>query len=123
MQTQTKVAIKLIYQTVALDQICSEILFSQIFRNKKHFSNLLDVFVHESSVHLVFEYFKFDSIAKIQTEGTLDDLKNYMKQLLTCLNKINKYGIVHRDVKHLNFLYNMKAKRGILIDFGAAEVL
>ena len=123
MQTQTKVAIKLIYQTVALDQICSEILFSQIFRNKKHFSNLLDVFVHESSVHLVFEYFKFDSIAKIQTEGTLDDLRNYMKQLLTCLNKINKYGIVHRDVKHLNFLYNMKAKRGILIDFGAAEVL
>ncbi len=123
MQTHTKVAIKLIYQTVALDQICSEILFLQIFRNKKHFSNLLDVFVHESSVHLVFEYFKFDSVAKIQNEGTLDDIKNYMKQLLTCLNKINKYGIVHRDVKHLNFLYNMKAKRGILIDFGAAEVL
>jgi serine/threonine protein kinase len=123
LQTHTKVAIKLIYQTVALDQICSEILFLQIFRNKKHFSNLLDVFVHESSVHLVFEYFKFDSVAKIQNEGTLDDIKNYMKQLLTCLNKINKYGIVHRDVKHLNFLYNMKAKRGILIDFGAAEVL
>ena len=36
---------------------------------------------------------------------------------------MKNYGIVHRDIKHLNFLYNMKEKKGILIDFGAAEIL
>jgi serine/threonine protein kinase len=46
-----------------------------------------------------------------------------MKELLICLKKIKKYGIVHRDIKHLNFLYSMKEKKGILIDFGGAELI
>lgn len=29
-------------------------------------------------------------------------------------------GIYHRDIKPLNFLYNMHKKKGIVIDFGLA---
>jgi cell division control protein 7 len=44
-----------------------------------------------------------------------------MKELLKALFYLKTQGIVHRDVKHLNFLYNMKLKKGILIDFGVSE--
>lgn len=31
-------------------------------------------------------------------------------------------GIYHRDIKPQNFLYNRKKKKGIIIDFGLAEI-
>jgi serine/threonine protein kinase len=38
------------------------------------------------------------------------------------LVELKKHGIIHRDIKHLNYLYNIKEKKGVLIDFGAAEI-
>lgn len=46
-----------------------------------------------------------------------------MRELLLALKKLKDYGVVHRDLKYLNFLYNLKERRGILIDFGCAEIL
>lgn len=31
-------------------------------------------------------------------------------------------GIFHRDIKPSNFLYNPKTKKGVLADFGLAEI-
>ncbi len=42
--------------------------------------------------------------------------------MLKGLNQLKSMGIYHRDIKPLNFLYNMNKKKGILIDFGLAEV-
>ena len=45
-----------------------------------------------------------------------------MQNLLTALKTMKEYSLVHRDIKHLNFLYNMERKKGIMIDFGAVEL-
>ena len=46
-----------------------------------------------------------------------------MKTLLNCLKKLKDLAIIHRDIKFNNFLYNMKSKKGILIDFGSIKIV
>jgi len=31
-------------------------------------------------------------------------------------------GIIHRDIKPGNYLYNKETKKGVIIDFGLAEL-
>lgn len=38
------------------------------------------------------------------------------------LNTLKNMGIFHRDIKPQNFLYNKNKKRGIIADFGLAEI-
>ena len=59
------------------------------------------------------EYFKNMSFEKIQI---------YMYQLLSCLNSIHSAGIIHRDIKPDNFLFNIDTNECYLIDFGLAEI-
>jgi len=63
--------------------------------------------------HKFVDYFKTMSFEKIQI---------YMYQLLSCINKIHSAGIIHRDIKPDNFLFNIDTNDCYLIDFGLAEI-
>ena len=45
-----------------------------------------------------------------------------MLELLKGLRILKNMGIFHRDIKPHNFLYNINDKKGIIIDFGLAEI-
>ena len=49
-------------------------------------------------------------------------IRQYMRALLRSLKDIHKRGIVHRDVKPANFLFDYESGDGVLCDFGLAEV-
>ena len=59
------------------------------------------------------DYFKIMSIEKIQI---------YMFQLLSCIDRIHSVGIIHRDIKPDNFLFNVETNDCCLIDFGLSEI-
>ena len=63
--------------------------------------------------HKFVDYFKEMSFEKIQI---------YMYQLLSCINTIHSAGIIHRDIKPDNFLFNIDTNDCYLIDFGLAEI-
>jgi cell division control protein 7 len=49
-------------------------------------------------------------------------VKHYVYELLVGLKNLKDLGIYHRDIKPGNFLYNPDTKRGMIIDFGLAEI-
>ena len=54
---------------------------------------------------------------------TKREMKLYMFQLLSALAYLDELGVMHRDVKPSNFLWDRKSKRGTLVDFGLAEIV
>lgn len=49
-------------------------------------------------------------------------MRSYMRDLFRSLKDIHQRGIIHRDVKPANFLYDYESETGVLVDFGLAEV-
>jgi len=42
--------------------------------------------------------------------------------LLNAVDHLADYGVMHRDIKPNNFLYDPETRTGLLIDFGLSEI-
>lgn len=40
-----------------------------------------------------------------------EEMKDYMRALLTALQRVHKFNIIHRDIKPSNFLYDRSNRR------------
>lgn len=67
------------------------------------------------------ENFEHDNFESYYQDFSLPLLKQYMKALFSTLDFIHSKGIIHRDIKPHNILFNTAAKTMKIIDFGLAE--
>ncbi|GIY89423.1 cell division cycle 7-related protein kinase [Caerostris extrusa] len=78
-------------------------------------------FMNNGHVVIVMPYYPHQRFADYVRYMNVDDIREYMKNLLIAIKKIHSHGIIHRDIKPNNFLYNQIVKSYTLVDFGLAE--
>ncbi|XP_033105286.1 cell division cycle 7-related protein kinase-like [Anneissia japonica] len=74
-------------------------------------------------VVMVMPYFKHERFQDYVREVGVDEVRDYMLNLLLALRRVHSFNIIHRDVKPSNFLYNRKLKKFALVDFGLAHII
>lgn len=75
----------------------------------------------EDCVVFVMPYLPHQKFSSYVFKMDPAEVQLYMKHLLIALKRVHSFGIIHRDVKPSNFLYNRDTKQFLLIDFGLAQ--
>jgi len=123
-----KYAIKRYFRTFSPN--AGQLEISILFFLTKRFENsndrilkIHDGYFNEKSgdMFIITSYFTHAKFADYYKDISFKNLQIYMYELLSALNSIHKVGIIHRDVKPDNFLFDLSKQRGMLIDFGLAE--
>ncbi|KAF9375918.1 hypothetical protein CPC16_000452 [Podila verticillata] len=117
----TVVAIKRIYVTSSPERIESEIAILHDLSGHKNVVPLITAFRFHDQVLVVLPYFEHRDFREYYRDLPMDDIKCYFRSLLKALAHVHKHRIIHRDIKPSNFLYDVRKKTGILVDFGLAQ--
>lgn len=115
------VAVKRIHVTSSPVRIANELEILSGLTDSRYVSHVITALRHEDQVLLVMPYIKFTDYREFYRSLTMGQLRDYMQQLLSGLEYIHDRGVIHRDIKPTNFLFDMNTRRGILVDFGLAE--
>lgn len=78
-------------------------------------------FRKEDHVVIVMPYMEHQAIVDIIGSLSFEEVRLYIYHLLKALKHIHQFGIIHRDIKPNNFLYNRNSKMFALVDFGLAQ--
>lgn len=115
------VAIKRIYVTSSPQRIYNELDILRSLSCSDNVLPMITAFRHEDQVFIVLPYFKHPDFRNYYKELSLLDIRYYMRSLFLALEDVHAVGVLHRDVKPTNFLYDVRGRKGELVDFGLAE--
>jgi len=76
---------------------------------------------HKGHTVIVMPNFYHDKFQEFVADLNAEEIQDYMKNLLIALFKVHSKGVIHRDVKPNNFLYNRSERKYSLVDFGLAQ--
>ncbi|XP_068628631.1 cell division cycle 7-related protein kinase-like [Battus philenor] len=76
---------------------------------------------HLDTIVFIMPYIPHRKFSEYVGEMDADELRCYMRALLVALRHVHSFGVIHRDVKPSNFLYDRDNKRYLLVDFGLAQ--
>ncbi|KAG6329119.1 hypothetical protein ID866_9971 [Astraeus odoratus] len=114
------VAIKRIYVTSNPERIRNEISIMQDCRGTRHTCQLITAFRHKDQVVAIMPYHRNDDFRDFYKSLPMAGVKAYFRCMFRALRDVHSRGIIHRDVKPANFLFDPQTGIGTLCDFGLA---
>ncbi|KAI0923667.1 hypothetical protein AcW1_006562 [Taiwanofungus camphoratus] len=112
-----------VLKPVAKKKIKKEIKILRNLSGGPNIIGLMDV-VHDPPSHsnsLIMEYVRNTEWKDLHYIMTELEIKHYLFQLLRALDFVHSRGIMHRDVKPANIMFDREHRKLRLIDWGLAE--
>ncbi|KAH3900933.1 related to Cell division control protein 7 [Saccharomycodes ludwigii] len=116
------VALKRIYVTSSPQRIYNELNLLYTLSKCPRIAPLYDAIRYQDQIIAVLPYYPHEDFRTFYRILPIKGIKKYMFELLEALKFIHSKGVIHRDIKPTNFLYNTRLGKGVLVDFGLAEL-
>ncbi|XP_040911285.1 cell division cycle 7-related protein kinase [Toxotes jaculatrix] len=114
-------ALKHLIPTSHPTRIAAELQCLTVAGGRENVMGVTYCFRKEDHVVIVMPYMEHQAIVDIIGSLTFEEVRLYIYHLLKALRHIHQFGIIHRDIKPNNFLYNRKNEMYALVDFGLAQ--
>lgn len=115
------VAIKAITKTSAPNRVLEELNILKALNGEMNCICLLEILRHQDQIMVIFPLVNSIDFKDFVVRSTVCDIKKYMYSLLKTVKHMHGKGIIHRDIKPGNFLFDIENGEGYLIDFGLAQ--
>ncbi|TST47742.1 Cell division cycle 7-related protein kinase [Bagarius yarrelli] len=119
--TRQKFALKHLIPTSHPVRIAAELQCLTVAGGKENVMGVTYCYRKDHHVVIVMPYMEHQAFVDIVEMLSYKEACQYIYHLLKALKHIHEFGIIHRDIKPTNFLYNRREKKYALVDFGLAQ--
>ncbi|KAM6948758.1 cell division cycle 7-related protein kinase [Aplochiton taeniatus] len=102
-------------------RIAAELQCLTVAGGRENVMGVTYCFRKDDHVVIVMPYMEHQTFVENVGSLSFEEARRYIYHLLKALKHIHQFGIIHRDIKPTNFLYNRHDNTFSLVDFGLAQ--